>query len=264
MGRPKLRTTPKTIQKMAKTSPAQRAKWNRQLRRVSLRAESKARAALVREFARAADSWDAGRHFRAVESIISASYNDTANATYPTAQAMLKGKQARANVDAARISWLARVSDWVQKFAQERARQIARESQRIVTAAIADAAALGEGQEGGKKRILEKLSGSIGRSRARTIARTEIGAAQNMALSEAAQASGIEYELTWCAAEDERTRPSHAAADGQTRREGEDFDVGSARLSRPGDPNAPPAESINCRCTLLIEPVLNDDESANF
>lgn len=249
---------------MTKASPAQRAKWNRQLRRVSSRAESKARAALVREFARAADNWDAGRHFRAVENIIVASYNDTAKASYPTAQAMLKGKQARADADAARISWLVRVSDWVQRFARERARQIARESQRIVTKAIADAAALGEGQEGGKKRILEKLSGSIGRSRARTIARTEIGAAQNMALSEAAQASGIEYELTWCAAEDERTRPSHVAADGQTTKEGDGFDVGGSTLSRPGDPRGPAAEVINCRCTLLIEPVLSDDSSANF
>jgi SPP1 gp7 family putative phage head morphogenesis protein len=231
---------------------------------VSARAEGKARAALVREFARAADNWDAGRHFRAMEGILRASYNETASATYPTARAMLKGNQARADADAARISWLARVSKWVQKFAKARARQIARESQRIVTEAIADASALGEGQEGGKRRILEKLSGSIGRSRARTIARTEIGAAQNMALSEAAAASGIEYELTWCAAEDERTRPSHVAADGQTVKEGEAFDVGGARMSRPGDPNAPPAESINCRCTLLIEPVLNDDESANF
>lgn len=249
---------------MAKTSPAQRAKWNRLLRRISARAEGKARAALVREFARAAENWDQGRHLRAVEQVIANAYNETARASYPTAQAMLQGKQARANADAARISWLVRVSDWVSRFAKERSRQIAKESQRIVTAAIAEAARLGEGQAGGAKRIREKLSGSIGRSRARTIARTEIGAAQNMALSEAASVSGIEYEMVWCAAEDERTRASHSAADGQTRREGDAFDVGGARMARPGDPSAPPAESINCRCTLLIEPVLNDDDSAAF
>ena len=245
---------------MARTSPAQRAKWNRQLRRVSARSEGKARAAIVREFARAAANFDAGKHERALESIITGAYNETANASYPTAQAMLKGKQARKTVDEARVSWLIGVRQWVERFAKERSRQIARESQRIVTKAVADAAEAGEGQEGGVKRILERLSGSIGRSRARTIARTEIGAAQNMAVSQAAQASGIEYELTWCAAEDERTRASHRAADGQTVKEGESFKVGDAFLDRPGDPSGPGAEVINCRCTVLIEPVLPDDE----
>jgi SPP1 gp7 family putative phage head morphogenesis protein len=245
---------------MAKNSPAQRAKWNRQLRRVAARSESKARAALVREFARSAERWDAGKHESAVESIITGAYNETANASYPTAQAMLKGKQARKTVDEARVSWLIGVKGWVQQFAKSRSRQIARESQRIVTKAVSDAAAAGEGQEGGAKRILAKLSGSIGRSRARTIARTEIGAAQNMAVFQAAQASGIEYELTWCAAEDERTRASHSAADGQTVKEGESFKVGDAFLDRPGDPSGPGAEVINCRCTVLIEPVLPEDE----
>lgn len=250
--------------RMAKSSPAQRAKWNRQLRRVSARAEAVTRAALVREFARAAENWDQGRHEAALLGIIALAYRATAEASYPSAQAMLKGRQARATAEEARISWLTRVAEWVRRFAAERSRQIARESQRIVTAALAEAASLGEGQEGGARRIREKLSGGIGRSRARTIARTEIGAAQNMALSEAAGAAGIEYEMVWCSAEDERTRPSHRAADGQTRKEGEAFDVGGASLARPGDPSAPPAEVVNCRCTLLIEPVLNDDGSVDF
>ena len=124
---------------MARTSPAQRAKWNRQLRRVSARSEGKARAALVREFARSAANFDQGKHERALESIITSAYNETANASYPTAQAMLKGKQARKTVDEARVSWLIGVKGWVQQFAKQRSRQIARESQRIVTKAVADA-----------------------------------------------------------------------------------------------------------------------------
>lgn len=104
----------------------------------------------------------------------------------------------------------------------------------------------------------------MGRRRARTIARTEIGAAQNMAVVEAANASGIRFEQVWCSAEDERTRPSHAAADGQRRGQGEAFEVGGARLERPGDPNAPADEVINCRCTVLVEPVIDDDGGAAF
>jgi uncharacterized protein with gpF-like domain len=249
---------------MARASAAQRAKWNRLLRRVASKAEANTRAALIREFARAATNWDAGVHEARIKAILVKAYNLTANATYPSAKAMLRGKEVRKSVDEAKVSWLIRVSEWVQRIAIDRARKIARESQRIVTDAIAEAAKAGEGQAGGVKRILEKLGGSIARSRARTIARTEINAAQNMAVSEAASVSGIQYEVTWCSAEDERTRAAHVAADGQSRKEGEAFDVGGERLTRPGDTNGKPENTINCRCTLLIEPVLGDDGGVNF
>lgn len=246
---------------MAQSSAAERAKWNRYLRRASSRAEQKARAALVREFAKSAENWNAGRHETNVREIISTAYLDVANASYPVAQRMLAGKEARA-VDTMKVSWLLRVSEWVVSFAGERARSIAKETQRRVTEALQQAALNGEGQEGGKKRILEAVGSRIGRSRARTIARTEISAAQNMAVVEAAKVSGIEFEQTWCSAEDERTRPSHQAADGQSRKDGEGFDVGGVHLARPGDPNGPANEVINCRCTLLIEPVLAPDGGA--
>ena len=217
------------------------------------------RAAFVREFARAADRWDAGRHEREVSTILASGHRACAMASYPTARAMLRQTEARS--DEARLSWLARVGEWITSFAARRARQIAQESQRRVRDAIRKAAEAGEGEAGAARRIVEALSGGMGRRRARTIARTEIGAAQNMAVTTAAEASGIEYELVWCAAEDERTRPSHAAADGQRRRPGEPFEVGDARLDRPGDPSGDPAEVINCRCTTLIEPAIDADDA---
>lgn len=53
---------------------------------------------------------------------------------------------------------------------------------------------------------------------------------------------------------DARTRETHRAADGQTRTVGEPFTVGGASLKYPGDPSAPPAEVIGCRCVVLYQP----------
>lgn len=239
------------------TTEAQRRSWNRRLRRAAARAEGSCRSALVREFNRRAERWDAGAHERAVREILEATYRQTADATYPSARAMLKMPERRS--DEARVGWLQRVSQWVRSFATRRARQIATESQRRVTAAVAEAAAAGEGEAGASRRIREALGGGIGRRRARTIARTEIGAAQNAAVTAAGEASGIRYVQVWCSAEDERTRASHVAADGQRREAGEAFEVGGERLERPGDPNGPPELVVNCRCTVLLEPVIDDD-----
>ena len=58
---------------------------------------------------------------------------------------------------------------------------------------------------------------------------------------------------SWLATNDNRTRDSHRAADGQVRAIDEPFDVGGAKLMYPGDPNGPPEETIQCRCADLPE-----------
>jgi len=55
----------------------------------------------------------------------------------------------------------------------------------------------------------------------------------------------------WLATEDNRTRPTHRAADKQRTLLSEPFTVGGARLLFPGDPRGPAGEVINCRCTML-------------
>lgn len=57
----------------------------------------------------------------------------------------------------------------------------------------------------------------------------------------------------WISMEDNRVRPTHAAAHGQERALGEKFDVGGSEMSRPGDMTAPIDEWINCRCILAIQ-----------
>ena len=51
---------------------------------------------------------------------------------------------------------------------------------------------------------------------------------------------------TWITAKDERVRSSHAVLNGQRRNYGEPWGV----LRYPGDPSAPAAETVQCRCVL--------------
>lgn len=60
--------------------------------------------------------------------------------------------------------------------------------------------------------------------------------------------AGDWIEKTWNAHEDERTRPSHARANGQVRKVSKPFRVGGAKMDHTGDPNGPVGERINCRC----------------
>jgi len=49
------------------------------------------------------------------------------------------------------------------------------------------------------------------------------------------------------------TVPDHVKADGQTVPWGQPFDVGGFAMMYPHDPEGPPQEVINCRCTMLLE-----------
>ena len=58
----------------------------------------------------------------------------------------------------------------------------------------------------------------------------------------------------WNAVEDERTRPSHWKADGQTRVGERPFRVGGYSMKHPGDLSAPIHETANCRCWVSWSP----------
>lgn len=93
--------------------------------------------------------------------------------------------------------------------------------------------------------------------RVMTIVRTEAIAAQNAGnfasfLSLAALDPSTEWEKAWLSTVDNRVRETHRKADQQRRPLKEKFRVGRARLDFPGDPDGPPEEVINCRCTLLL------------
>lgn len=118
--------------------------------------------------------------------------------------------------------------------------------------------------------IEDAMSGEMAEWRARRIARTETHTAANIGQYEAAQASPLQYVKEWLSAEDNRTRLGHAEANGQQVGLDEKFKVkiyaerkdGAVLLSTeemlfPGDPEASPANLINCRCSCIYLPAEN-------
>lgn len=94
--------------------------------------------------------------------------------------------------------------------------------------------------------------------RAETIARTETLRALNEGNYEAVQ-QAVDMAFVpedavsrqWNTAGDERVRDIHATMDQQIVGLDEDFEDGDGnQLRYPGDPNAPPETSINCRCSV--------------
>lgn len=89
--------------------------------------------------------------------------------------------------------------------------------------------------------------------RAARIARTEVGTLSNMASDLGAQNTGLDYQKRWLAFIDDRTRPSHAEANGITVKKGQPFIVDGEAIMHPSDPNASAANVINCRCIAQYE-----------
>ena len=68
-----------------------------------------------------------------------------------------------------------------------------------------------------------------------------------------------EVEQTWLAASDSRVRDSHAHLNGQVRRLGETWKGLHGTLRYPGDPEAPAAETVQCRCAITTRIVPAQD-----
>lgn len=105
------------------------------------------------------------------------------------------------------------------------------------------------------------------RANALTIARTETVRSYNWAAMWAWEQAPEVTHVQWITARDDGDRhPSYPNLDGQIRRLGDSFEVGTALLEYPGDLNGDPGETINCRCVL--DPLTAEDvpaeESAAF
>ncbi|MFD7410143.1 phage portal protein [Kitasatospora purpeofusca] len=97
---------------------------------------------------------------------------------------------------------------------------------------------------------LQRVFADLAGYRATMIARTETVGAYNAAAVMAALEAGA-VRKTWLATSDSRTRQSHRLADGQSIALNKSFRASESRW--PGDPAAPAAQSINCRCTLTFQ-----------
>lgn len=92
---------------------------------------------------------------------------------------------------------------------------------------------------------------TMSRDSAIRTARTAVTGAQNagrMDSYEAAEKMGIKLKKEWLATLDARTRHSHAMLDGEQVAQDKKFSNG---CRFPGDPQGPPWEIYNCRCTLI-------------
>lgn len=94
---------------------------------------------------------------------------------------------------------------------------------------------------------------------AERVARTEVVGSANGGKVEAFKQNGVKTKV-WSSAGDERVRETHAEAHGQEVGINETFVVGDAQLMQPGDPDGPPEEIINCRCTMLVGLIEGEDE----
>ena len=136
-----------------------------------------------------------------------------------------------------------------------------------------------EGVEAGlsQKAIARKVAADTEQSLTRGLrrnVRTLVHRSYNSAQLDAAK----DYEgsrnlwKVWVAANDSRTRPTHAEANGQKVKAPDEFSVGGYAMNMPGDFTAPPSESAQCRCAVIwedgddegdfeAEPVIGEDES---
>jgi SPP1 gp7 family putative phage head morphogenesis protein len=96
----------------------------------------------------------------------------------------------------------------------------------------------------------------VARTRAELIARTESIGALNESADTYAKGlpQGTVVSKEWLAHQDTRTRPTHRLADGQRVPVAQPFHVGGILMQHPGDPDAPPSEVCNCRCSTLYHP----------
>ena len=93
--------------------------------------------------------------------------------------------------------------------------------------------------------MLTKRFDQLSTWEARRIARTEIHNSHNQGVMRIYDEVGVEY-TQWIAADDDRTRESHAEINGEIIRLGDKY---SNDLEYPGDTNGPIEEWINCRCS---------------
>tara|TARA_R100000655_G_scaffold77938_1_gene117283 strand:- start:16943 stop:17800 length:858 start_codon:yes stop_codon:yes gene_type:complete len=102
---------------------------------------------------------------------------------------------------------------------------------------------------------------SLNRTRAARIARTETHNASSYASQmyneTVSKELGIEMKKRWVSVGDDRTRPSHARANGQVRAIDEDFEINGALMKQPGDSRGGAKNVVNCRCVVVY--VDNED-----
>lgn len=97
-------------------------------------------------------------------------------------------------------------------------------------------------------------------ARAKIVTQNEIVRASNvgqdMGADAAVRVDASRYVKTWIATIDDRVRDGHDNADGQSVRGQEDFIVAGEALKYPKDPAGSVGNTINCRCVLDYQKIV--------
>jgi hypothetical protein len=117
----------------------------------------------------------------------------------------------------------------------------------------------------GAERIAREIADSgFPLMRARVVARTEAVRGFNQGAIVGSKSFPYEVLKSWSAAKDERTRKAHSQVNGHVTDENGTFKVpiykknvlvGYDNMICPGDVNADPSNTINCRCRVVFLPV---------
>ena len=142
---------------------------------------------------------------------------------------------------------------WILERSLTLAKTINSTTMDAIRSALAEGFSQGESIQKLSKRI-EGYFETNAKYRAEMISRTEVIAASNRGAVDRYEKEGFQQK-EWFAAMDERTRETHAAANGQIVGINEDFKVGGDSMPAPGQ-GIDPSENINCRCVCL--PVIPD------
>lgn len=145
------------------------------------------------------------------------------------------------------LDW--RVVSALRKLPQRFAKRVNETTWRMLKDALAAGLEAGEGADKLAARVEEVMTLRIDQSSG-AIARTEVQAGTTAGTVEGWRQSGAVQQKTWIATFDDRVRDTHAEAHGQTVALDDDFTVGTATGSGPGQMDEA-GETINCRCTMI-------------
>lgn len=151
---------------------------------------------------------------------------------------------------------LERIMNFIKDKSFRFARLLTEETEAELRKELMAALKAGEDLDQIMRRIAEVFDIAETGYRSERIARTESMGAANAGALEGYLQTGLVKGKEWIATYDERTRHSHAAADGQVTKLSGTFTVDGEKLAFPGDPNGSAGNIINCRC--CIAPTLDN------
>ncbi len=190
-------------------------------------------------------------HEGGIQKAIEAAWADGGGAAGKLTAGKLKANCKR-ETKASQSTFAEAATTYMRRYAGERIRSIQGTTLDDITRIINDGFAQGYGVDKIARNI-RAAAPSISRTRASIIARTETHAGANVGAFAGADSIGVPMKKIWITTEDDRTRESHAAADGQEIDMDGMFTVGSDSMKFPGDASASPENVINCRCAAIYE-----------